>query len=177
MRKRMLLCKTKHGFQFIFPSYAFPGGLILSWACSGSGTIDAALTLPLVNSRKSSYRQRQVASAEEMGWGRRKYPSRMSLFGMLCRCFLGSVGLKKTSFKYSTSFPLLPCKHSLSVLAFLPHSGFDNTNHANWENETQNINFLIWVSSWKLEKTRHQINWLGKANLEPKQMWGLPPWI
>lgn len=178
--KRMILGKTKHCFQFIFPSYAFPGCLILSRACCSSGTIDAALILPLVTSRKSSYRQRQVASAEEMGWGERKYPSRMSLFGMLCHFLYVFWALwTRRRLLLSTLHPSLssPRKHSLSVLASLSHSGFDETNSANWENETQNVNLLIWVSSWKLEKARLQINWLGKSNLEPKQMWGVPPWI
>lgn len=54
-------------------------------------------------------------------------------------CFLGSVSLKKAPSKHPTPFPLLPGKHSLSVLASLPHSGFDRTNSDEWESETQNI--------------------------------------
>lgn len=85
--KECYFVKQKMAFSLSFPVNAFPGRLILSRACSGSGTMDAALILSLATSRTSSYRQRQVASAEEMGWGRIKYPSGMSLFGRLC-CFL-----------------------------------------------------------------------------------------
>lgn len=130
MGKRMILGKTKHCFQFIFPSYTFPGRLILSRACSSSGTIDAALILSLVTSWKSSYRQRQVASAEEMGWGKRKYPSRMSLFGMFCHFLYVFWALWAwRRLLLSILHPSLssPCKHSLSDLASLPHSAFDET--------------------------------------------------
>lgn len=46
--------------------------------------LDAVLIPSIVKtSRRSSCRQQQVVSAEEMGWRKRKHLSRMSLLGLL----------------------------------------------------------------------------------------------
>lgn len=80
--------------------------------------MDAALILSLAT-RTSSYRQRQVASAERRwdGEGENVLPGCPSWQALLFSvCFLGSVSLKKAPSKHPTPFPLLPGKHSCLFL-------------------------------------------------------------